>query len=53
MRDYLESWQRQPEFAMAYLVDLPTAGRRALEQRDRTHARFVTLFQALAARAMR
>jgi hypothetical protein len=36
---------------MAYLTDLPTAGRRAIEQRDRTYEQFGLLFQALAARA--
>src|SRR5262245_55331862 len=29
LRIYLESWQARPRFARAYLVELPTAGRRA------------------------
>jgi AcrR family transcriptional regulator len=48
---YLRWWQRNPEYAVAYLVELPAAGRRALEQRDRTYARFEAMFEALAARA--
>lgn len=49
VRHYLHWWQRHPQFAGAYLVELPTAGRRALEQRDRSHARFVAMFEQLAA----
>jgi AcrR family transcriptional regulator len=48
---YLRWWQSHPRFAMAYLVELPTAGRRALEQRDRAYASFEAMFEALAARA--
>lgn len=51
LRVYLRWWQDQPRIAMAYLTDLPTAGRRAIEQRDRTYAQFTLLFEALAARA--
>ena len=36
---------------MAYLTDLPPAGRRAIEQRDRTYRQFGLLFEALAQRA--
>jgi AcrR family transcriptional regulator len=50
-RAYLRWWQLNPNYAVAYLVDLPTAGRRALEQRDRSYARFEAMFEALAARA--
>ena len=43
---------RQPRATpAAYLIDLPAAGRRALEQRDRVYADFAAMFAALAARA--
>jgi AcrR family transcriptional regulator len=51
LRVYLSWWQDSPRIAMAYLTDLPTAGRRAIEQRDRTYDQFGLLFQGLAARA--
>jgi len=51
LRVYLRWWTDNPRIAMAYLTDLPTAGRRAVEQRDRTYAQFGLLFEALAARA--
>jgi AcrR family transcriptional regulator len=51
MRVYLRWWQDSPRIAMAYLTDLPTAGRRAIEQRDRTYGQFGLLFEGLAGRA--
>ena len=48
---YLRWWVDHPEYAAAYLIDLPTAGRRALEQRDRVYADFAAMFAGLAARA--
>jgi AcrR family transcriptional regulator len=51
MNSYLSWWVDHPGFAAAYVIDLPTAGRRALEQRDRAYARFAEMFDALAARA--
>ena len=51
LRRYLEWWQESPAFAVAYLVELPTAGRRALEQRDAAYVRYARLFEALAALA--
>jgi AcrR family transcriptional regulator len=48
---YLRWWESHPRFAVAYLVELPTAGRRALEQRDRAYASFEAMFEALAVRA--
>jgi AcrR family transcriptional regulator len=51
MRSYLRWWADHPQFAAAYVIDLPAAGRRALEQRDRAYARFAAMFEALAARA--
>jgi AcrR family transcriptional regulator len=51
MGSYLRWWVEHPRFATAYVIDLPTAGRRALEQRDRAYARFAEMFEGLAARA--
>ncbi|MQA75194.1 MAG: TetR family transcriptional regulator [Solirubrobacterales bacterium] len=48
---YLESWARRPGFTVAYLVELPTAGRRAIAQRDRAYERFERMFEVVAARA--
>lgn len=48
---YLLWWQERPGFAAAYLNELPAAGRRALEQRDRQYLRFQAMFEGLAARA--
>jgi AcrR family transcriptional regulator len=50
-RAYLRWWQQHPGYAVAYLVELPAAGRRALEQRDRAYAQFAAMFGALAHRA--
>jgi AcrR family transcriptional regulator len=50
-RSYLRWWVDNPRYAMAYLIDLPSAGRRALEQRDRVYADFAAMFEGLAARA--
>src|SRR4051794_21015716 len=51
MERYLQWWQRRPAFSRAYFVELPAAGTRAVQQRDRQYARFRELFAALAARA--
>lgn len=48
---YLEFWTARPGFAVVYVVEFPTAGRRALEQRDRAFENFALMFEALAARA--
>jgi AcrR family transcriptional regulator len=50
-RSYLRWWADNPRYASAYLVDLPAAGRRALDQRDRVYADFAAMFEGLAARA--
>lgn len=50
---YLRFWQENPRFAYAYLIELPAAGRRAQEQRDRAHRDATGLFDALAALARR
>jgi AcrR family transcriptional regulator len=51
MRSYLRSWADDPNYAAAYLIHLPAAGERALEQRDRIYADFAGMFEGLAARA--
>jgi AcrR family transcriptional regulator len=51
MTIYLRWWRDRPEVARAYLVELPAAGARAIEQRDRHLASFRDLFAALGARA--
>ena len=48
---YLDAWASMPRFAVAYFVEFPTAGRRALDQRDGAYANFAGMFEALAARA--
>jgi AcrR family transcriptional regulator len=50
-RSYLKWWVDNPGYAAAYLVHLPAAGERALEQRDRVYADFAAMFAGLAARA--
>jgi AcrR family transcriptional regulator len=51
MRSYLRSWADDPNYAAAYLIHLPAAGERALEQRDRIYADFAAMFEGLATRA--
>jgi AcrR family transcriptional regulator len=51
MGRYLGWWRDRPSVAKAYLMELPAAGSRALEQRTRQFARFEEMFRALAARA--
>lgn len=51
MEVYLRWWQDRPAFSRAYLVEVPAAGARAVEQRDRQLVRFRAMFDALAARA--
>jgi AcrR family transcriptional regulator len=48
---YLRHWQERPAFSRAYFVELPSAGGRALDQRERQYARFRAMFDALGARA--
>jgi AcrR family transcriptional regulator len=50
-RSYLQWWVDNPNYAAAYLIHLPAAGERALEQRDRVYADFAAMFEGLAARA--
>jgi AcrR family transcriptional regulator len=44
---YLRWWQERPAFSRAYLVELPSAGPRAIEQRDRAYARFREMYEGL------
>jgi AcrR family transcriptional regulator len=50
-RSYLRWWVDNPNYAAAYLIHLPAAGDRALEQRDRVYADFAAMFEGLGARA--
>jgi AcrR family transcriptional regulator len=45
---YLRFWSERPAFARTYFVELPAAGPRAVEQRDRQYGRFRELFEQLA-----
>jgi AcrR family transcriptional regulator len=49
MAIYLRFWQDRPAVSRTYFVELPSAGPRALEQRDRQYARFRALFEQLGA----
>jgi AcrR family transcriptional regulator len=51
MRLYVQWWQHRPLFSRAYFIELPAAGVRAVEQRDRSYARFREMFTALGERA--
>ena len=53
LRHYLNWWQERPVWTRAYLVELPAAGPLAADQRDRQYARFVEMFDGLAAWARR
>jgi AcrR family transcriptional regulator len=48
---YLRFWADRSNFSVAYLVELSTAGRPAMEQRDRHYRSFEEMFAALGARA--
>jgi AcrR family transcriptional regulator len=47
-RVYLRWWQDRPEFSKAYFVEMPTVGRRAVEQRERAYEAFEKLFAQAA-----
>jgi AcrR family transcriptional regulator len=51
IRLYLQWWQDRPRLARAYFLELPLAGPRALEERDRQYARFEALHRFTAERA--
>jgi len=46
---YLRWWQDRPAFSRTYFVELPAAGPRAIEQRDRQYGRFRRMFELLGA----
>jgi AcrR family transcriptional regulator len=46
---YLRWWAERPAFSRAYFLELPSAGPRAIEQRDGAYARFREMFEALGA----
>jgi AcrR family transcriptional regulator len=48
---YLGWWQERPVFTRTYLIELPTAGRRALEERAQQYERFKDVLGFLAERA--
>lgn len=48
---YLSWWATRPAFARAYFLGLPSAGVRAIAQRDRAYKPFREMFAELAARA--
>jgi AcrR family transcriptional regulator len=51
LRAYLQWWPDRPALARAYFVELPAAGPRALEERDRQVARFTAVLRYIAERA--
>jgi AcrR family transcriptional regulator len=48
---YLRWWQERPAFSRTYLLELPSAGAPAIEQRIRASRGFAELFNGLAQRA--
>ncbi len=50
---YLSHWQSRPLFARAYLIELPTAGTPALEQRAQAYELFSRQFEIVARWARR
>lgn len=51
LRAYLAWWRDRPAFSRAYFLELPSAGPRAIEQRERAYERFREMWRALGARA--
>src|SRR2546421_6786158 len=50
-RRYLRWWQERPGFSRAYFLSLPSAGARAMRQRERQYAAFRAMFEDLGRRA--
>ena len=48
IRTYLRWWQDRPALARAYFVELPAAGPRAVEERERQYARFEAIHRRIA-----
>jgi AcrR family transcriptional regulator len=53
VHDYLNWWADRPAFSRAYFVELPKAGERAIDQRERAYSQFRVIFEQLALRARR
>jgi AcrR family transcriptional regulator len=51
IKTYLAWWRDRPAVARAYFVELPMAGRRAIEERERQYERFAAIHRAIAERA--
>lgn len=51
IRAYLQWWPDRPALARAYFVELPQAGPRAIEERDRQLERFEAILRYIAGRA--
>jgi hypothetical protein len=51
IRTYLRWWQDRPAVARAYFVELPAAGPRAIEERQRQYHRFETIHRRIAKEA--
>jgi AcrR family transcriptional regulator len=51
MSIYLHWWQERPAFTRSYFLELPLAGERAIEQRERQYVRFREMFRELGRRA--
>jgi AcrR family transcriptional regulator len=51
IRAYLHWWVDQPALARAYFVELPVAGRPAMEERERQYRRFESIHREVAERA--
>jgi AcrR family transcriptional regulator len=51
LRAYLRWWPERPALARAYFVELPAAGPRAIDERDRQLERFETILRFVAERA--
>jgi AcrR family transcriptional regulator len=51
MAAYLSWWHDRPEFAKAYLLELPAAGPLAAVQRERSYAAYRNMMEGLAHRA--
>jgi AcrR family transcriptional regulator len=53
MATYLNWWRDRPQFAKAYLLELPAAGPLAAAQRERSYAAYRHMMEGLAHRARR
>jgi AcrR family transcriptional regulator len=51
IRVYLSWWTDQPALARSYFVELPVAGKRAIEERERQYRRFEEIHRRIAERA--